>query len=335
MAPLLAALALGVIAGVVLQRGDFCLHGALREACSSRRGPRLRAWMLAMGLLMALGAVASPADLVPRAVPAPAIAVFTGGVLFGVGMVLARACALTIWSRLGTGSVGSLAAAAAFTATVVVAAPRGPLVALLRGGDALALPARASVPAPIVLLGALIGVTVLFVRSPLSPEPRRWPWPLTGLAVAGVVVAAVVLGGGGEGLSALRGARGLVTGAVGTGAQVDGMAAILAGIPMGSWLSARTAGPLSWRVPGAGELTRRVLGGMLMGVGAVAAGGCGAAHALGGAALLAPAALLALAGIAVGGATAVCMAGRHPAVEVRRVRAARHHAALKLPLLPR
>ncbi|MBI3636770.1 MAG: YeeE/YedE family protein [Candidatus Rokubacteria bacterium] len=317
------SLLFGCLLGFVLQRGDFCLHGAMREVCEARPGPRLRAWALAVGLLAALASLATLTGVaVPPTPPMAIRAVFAGGLLFGVGMVLARACALSMWARVGTGSAGCAAAIAAFAVTVI-GASRSPWIAALAAGDdaALAVPARSGTSLAVIVVVAVTLVVLLFVASPLTPEPRRWPWPLTGVAITALVAAGAALrGSAAEGVSALQGVRGLADTAMSTGEPIGSMGVILVGIPIGSWLSARSGGPLAWRVPTPLELARRTVGGALMGIGAVLAAGCNAAHALGGVAFLSPVALVALAGMLAGSAVALRLAGARRGVELRRVR---------------
>ena len=111
-----------------------------------------------------------------------------------------------------------------------------------------------------------------------------WPWPVTGLALGGVGLLAWVSGsaaGWGWGLSITGPSRSLaeitllgMPGAAGWGT------ALIVGIPLGAWLSARARGPVRWRAPGRGELGRRFAGGVLMGVGGTLAAGCNVGNAL-------------------------------------------------------
>lgn len=88
---ILSGLVVGLLLGVVLHRGDFCMHSALRELLGGRPGPNLRAYLVALALqLLAVNALASLRWL---AVPLPPVAVVgavLGGVVFGMGMVLAK-----------------------------------------------------------------------------------------------------------------------------------------------------------------------------------------------------------------------------------------------------
>lgn len=84
-------LLIGLALGVVLHRGDFCMHSALREVLGRQPGPSLRAYLVALGVQ--LGVVNALAGLQLLQVPIPpvaAVAAALGGLVFGVGMVLGK-----------------------------------------------------------------------------------------------------------------------------------------------------------------------------------------------------------------------------------------------------
>jgi len=84
-------LPVGLLLGIVVHRGDFCMHSALREVVAGRPGRQLRAYLTALALqlgavnlLVALGAFALA---LPPVTPAAAV---IGGAVFGIGMVMAK-----------------------------------------------------------------------------------------------------------------------------------------------------------------------------------------------------------------------------------------------------
>lgn len=85
--------------------------------------------------------------------------------------------------------------------------------------------------------------------------------------------------------------------------------ALIVGIPIGTWLSARACGPVRRRAPGRGELGRRFAGGLLMGVGGRLAAGCNIGNALTGLSVLAVNSLIATAAIVGGAAVAIVWPG--------------------------
>ncbi|MBI4526641.1 MAG: YeeE/YedE family protein [Deltaproteobacteria bacterium] len=162
---------------------------------------------------------------------------------------------------------------------------------------ALSLPDATSLPK---LLGAgpmwlvvgtafLIGLLLWFLPKP-SPEPETWPWVQTGLILGALGTFVWVAGapfGWHWGLSMTGPSRTLL------GLLVDQAsypmtwgAYMLLGVPLGSWLSARSKGTARWQVPEAPELARRFCGGLLMGFGGTVAGGCNIGNALTGLSVL-------------------------------------------------
>lgn len=109
-----ASLGLGLVAGFVMHRSDFCLAGAFRDVFLFRSTFMLRmlglavlASMLAFEAARWLGLLSAyPFPLLGE----PSLLTFLGGALFGVGMVLAGGCVVGTLYRIGAGSVLSLVA---------------------------------------------------------------------------------------------------------------------------------------------------------------------------------------------------------------------------------
>jgi hypothetical protein len=109
---------LGLAVGVVLQRGRVCFAGAFRDLYLMRNGAMMRAVLVAL-------AVATPAFALiqARAVPNPSFGALppgahvlplglhlvVGGLLFGVGMVVAGGCVSGTLYRIGEGYLASWA----------------------------------------------------------------------------------------------------------------------------------------------------------------------------------------------------------------------------------
>lgn len=77
--------------GFVLNRSDFCMHSAFREALAGQPGPSVRAYLLALGVQLLV--VNSLAGWGVVSVPIPQLelaAAGLGGLVFGAGMVLGK-----------------------------------------------------------------------------------------------------------------------------------------------------------------------------------------------------------------------------------------------------
>jgi len=156
----------------------------------------------------------------------------------------------------------------------------------------------------------LVGVIALGLRGRVrARRPEAWPWPVTGLALGSVGLLAWVSGsiaGWGWGLSITGPSRSLIESTVlGMPGAAGWGTALVVGIPLGTWLSARARGPVTWRAPGWAEVGRRFAGGGLMGVGGTLAAGCNIGNALTGLSVLAMNSLIATAAIVGGAAAAI------------------------------
>src|SRR4051812_5632930 len=110
--------ALGLGLGFVLQRGRLCFAGAFRDLYLMRNGTMMRAIIVGLALLApvfaliearavpepSFGAVAAGAHVVPLG-----LNLAVGGILFGIGMVIAGGCVSGTLYRIGEGYVASWA----------------------------------------------------------------------------------------------------------------------------------------------------------------------------------------------------------------------------------
>lgn len=109
-----ASLALGLAAGAVMHRSDYCLAGMFRDLFVFRRAGGLRTLLLLVVATMILFEAARLFGLLPNypfpLYYAPSAANLVGGLLFGVGMVLAGGCVVGTLYRMGAGSLISAVA---------------------------------------------------------------------------------------------------------------------------------------------------------------------------------------------------------------------------------
>ena len=110
--------ALGLGLGLVLQRGRLCFAGAFRDLFLMRNGTMMRAILVGLAIMApvfaliearavsepSFGAIAAGAHVVPLG-----LNLAVGGLLFGVGMVVAGGCVSGTLYRIGEGYVASWA----------------------------------------------------------------------------------------------------------------------------------------------------------------------------------------------------------------------------------
>ncbi len=84
-------LLLGLPLGVVIERADFCMHTAFRQALRGEGSASFRAYLLALGLQMVLVHLLAAARLLELPFAELTwLAAGLGGAIFGGGMVLAK-----------------------------------------------------------------------------------------------------------------------------------------------------------------------------------------------------------------------------------------------------
>lgn len=115
-APAAAILGLitGLIFGVSAQRSRFCLRAAAVEFARGQMGDKVAVWLLTFSTAVVwvqgatLLGLMHPADARMMAVPGSWSGAIIGGLLFGVGMVLARGCSGRLLVLASTGNLRSL-----------------------------------------------------------------------------------------------------------------------------------------------------------------------------------------------------------------------------------
>jgi uncharacterized membrane protein YedE/YeeE len=309
------ALAAGLLFGYAAQRGGFCLMRALSNLVLMGDTSVMRAYALALAVaVVAVQALQASGVVEPLPVrPLQWLANLAGGLLFGIGMVLGGGCAGSSWYRLGEGALGAWVVLLGFALGASATA-----VGLLR-------PLRQALQQPEILvdegpptLAALVGlspwivVAVLAVAGALTllrgqdeGEHGKWRWPVTGL-VMGLVITL------GWYLSDLGGSPAGITFAANTGEILSypmvgypnrlrwGMV-MVAGVAGGSFLAAWRHGQFGWKaVPGFTGV-KLFAGGLVMGIGALVAGGCNVTQGLTNAATLSAGSFLAFGAMLAGG----------------------------------
>ncbi len=311
-----SGLLLGALLGFVLQRGRFCVTGALREVWTSGRTRWLTAFLIAIAvssvgffILRDLGVVHDSGE------PLTPLATVIGGLIFGVGIVLAGGCATGTYYRAGEGLIGSWLALIAY-AISAAAMKRGILQPLDQGlrevndtGLTTAYALLGITPwLLVVVLVAGVGwlawrhiqadrglkvATLPPQRSGLAYWLFEKPWHpfVTAVLVGLIAIAAYPLSyatGRDSGLGITTPSANLAYGIVAgdTKALANWGTLLVVGIIIGSYIAAKASGEFRLRVPDAATLVKSLVGGLAMGIGASLAGGCTIGNALVGSAEL-------------------------------------------------
>ncbi len=333
-----AAFALGIGFGGIARWSAFCVRGAVEDVLTKPDAPRLRGYLLALVVALvgtqALAAcgIVDIGKSIYLTGALPLGGALLGGLMFGVGMVLAGGCGGRLLVLAAGGNLRSLIVlmvmglAAYATLRGILAIPRQSLAA-----------ATGIEPKALGLADQGLG-TLLAARTGLSNDSARWLavvlLVVPALAfvarrrvaarhlVGGALIGAFVVAGfavtgwlGNDEFQPLPVESLTVTGPVAqtivyaltyTGSTLDFGIAVTLGIPLGAFLVAALRGEL--RLQGfenANQTARYLLGGVLMGVGGVLSMGCTIGQGLTGVATLSMGSFAAILAIFSGAAPAL------------------------------
>lgn len=314
------AITAGLLFGYCAQRGGFCLTRALSNLVLMRDTSILRAYVLALAVaivgthLLTLGLV----EEIPVR-PFHWLGNLVGGFVFGVGMILSGGCSGSSWYRVGEGALGAWIVLLGFAmgATAANVGILRPARETLQQYEYLILDQPPTLyhllgvgPWPVIAVIVLAAV-VWLVRGDTEPEHGKWRWPITGSVMGAIIVV-------GWYLSSYAGAPTGITFAANTGHlltyplvgfpnRVTWSMVLLLGVVLGAALAAWRAREFAWKpVPGFTGV-KLFLGGLVMGIGALIAGGCNITQGLTNSATLALGSLTAFAAMFAGGWAALWM----------------------------
>ncbi|WP_297450807.1 YeeE/YedE thiosulfate transporter family protein [uncultured Corynebacterium sp.] len=330
---LITGLALGAVLGFVMQRGRFCVTGFLRDIFTQRSWRGFVALLIVISVhAIGLAALTSAGVITPEYKELAPLAVIVGGIIFGLGIVLAGGCASGTWYRSGEGLIGSwialvfYALSAAAMKTGFLGGLQNSLKDRTVGLTSIHASLGISIWPLVIALSALTAfLAVRYLREefsgprPVALAPRKSglahilaekPWHV--YATAAIVGALGVLAwplsaatGRNDGLGITTPSSNLANYVVtGDTERFDWGVLLVLGILVGSFIAAKASGEFRLRVPDATQGARSVVGGIFMGVGAAWAGGCTVGNGMVQTSLFSYQGWLALASIAAGVAIA-------------------------------
>ncbi|MFW8592569.1 YeeE/YedE family protein [Cribrihabitans neustonicus] len=319
-ASVLFALGIGILFGALAQVTRFCFRRALAGE-DRRQAAGVWAMALAAAVIGTQAAVAAGwigfADHRLLAADLPVLAIATGGLMFGGGMILTRGCASRLFVLAGSGNLRALLVVTVFAITAH-ATLKGVLAPVRTTLGSFTLPAGeyaslAALPGGPAAWSALIAVTAALAALRSGNRGSI----LGAAALIGLLVPAAWAGTGFllfddfdpiamESLSFTAPAAETLFFAVASSSIPAGFGTgLVGGVMLGALAAALLNGGFRWQSFESPRQTGRYLAGAaLMGVGGVLAGGCTVGAGLAGIPTLSLAALLALGFIALGGVAA-------------------------------
>ncbi len=323
---LVGGVVLGVVFGYVLQRTRFCMAGAVSNAVLFSDFSMLKTYIVAVATaafgtqLLEIGGWISLGNSPYLHTQVAWLAAMVGGLIFGFGTMLAGGCAGRLVMRTAEGDLGSLLVVAVIglTGASALFGWLQPIYLAILDSATLSLASESSSLSDVLgvarwlpLVAAPVLGAVLLLFTPRGTQRKVIAW--TGLALGGLVVAGWFVSGylsqdfasshqttsvtyAGPIVSSFMV---LTSGSVLSDTACFGLA-ILAGTVIGSAISAFASGRIRWTLPSRSRIPSLIAGGVLMGLGAMLAGGCNIGQGLTGMSTLSIKSLLAVSGFFVG-----------------------------------
>jgi uncharacterized membrane protein YedE/YeeE len=322
----LAGLLVGLVFGVAAQRSRFCLRAAVVEFSGRQLGPRTSVWLLCFSTALLWTQAAALLGVVDLSAsrwlgqPTSLSGAVIGGLVFGAGMVLARGCPGRLLVLGATGNLRAILSGLVFavTAQVTLRGLLSPARQQLAGlsvtdGPAPSLAALGGLPDWTGLaLGGLFTLTALYIARANRVGARvLWFGSGVGFAAALAWFLTYQLGQltfqptSVESLSFSGPSADMLMFVLLPDGGLDFDIGLVPGVFLGAFLAALAARELAWQGwEGARAMQRYLSGAVLMGFGAMLAGGCSIGAGVSGASALALTAWAALAAMWVGGTLA-------------------------------
>lgn len=294
----LGGLIVGMLFGAFAQQSKFCLRAATVEFARGRIGPKVALWFLVFSFavfgtqLLDYYGLVTTSEARQIASPQSLSGAALGGLMFGVGMVLARGCASRLLVLSATGNLRALLSGLVF-AVVAQASLRGflsPLREMIAGqyttanigsNDMLSLSGLGTQAAIGVAMMAAMGAVLFALYRRIGTWttlaallvgltiPLAWWFTGTmgGLAFEPVQLEALTFTG--------PSADALMLFLSPPGSIMDFDVGLVPGVFVGSFLAAALTGQLKLEGFEGGQSMKRYLAGAaLMGFGGMLAGGC-------------------------------------------------------------
>jgi uncharacterized membrane protein YedE/YeeE len=316
---------IGLVFGFFAQRSKFCARAAVIECCDGTWGSRLAVWLLGFAVaILAVQAIVLVGFLKPEnsrhlGSPGSISGAVVGGLMFGVGMIMTRGCASRLLILSANGNLRALLSGLVFAVTVQASisgllAPARQWVTslwMVEGG-----PDRNLLNFTSAWMGVVVGMGIAALalwRLRVSDETNTNTWNWAGAFVG----LAIALGWGATQLVAsvsfepiavqslsfsAPSAEWLMrTLSTATAPNFGFDAGLLPGVFIGSLLASVLFGEFKFEgFQTENKLGHYLTGAVLMGFGAVMAGGCTVGSGMSGGAIFSNTAWLTLVSIIMG-----------------------------------
>lgn len=333
----MAGLGVGLLFGALAQRSKFCFRAAVIDTARGEFGPRLAIWLIAFAAAIAVtqgliaGGWLNVAEARQIAGQGSISGALVGGLMFGVGMIMARGCASRLLVLSATGNLRALISGLILT-LVAQASLRGALSPAREAiGDWWVIPGGESRDVLAALggdatAGTMIGVALLAAGLWLARRNSVGMWSRIGAFGVGVMIASAWLA---TFVIAQHSFEPVAIKSISfTGPSADTLmglinapsiplgfdVGLIPGVFAGSFIAAMLAREFKLEgYHGGSSMARYITGATLMGFGSMLAGGCAVGAAVTGVSVFAITGFIALASMWLGAAVTDRLLDQQPA----------------------
>ncbi len=292
------ALIIGFVYGYISVKGQFCMNSGFSNVVRKKDTTKLKSFLLAIliqiavvPLFFTLIYLYAPDNSYIDKIQLPPLFLVgnvVGGFLFGIFMYYAGSCAAGIFYKLGEKKTDTIFAVVGFVSGVYLM-EKGFLQGIRQAAQSTVLfdqqpiwKLTSSVTTVIILVVgiSLISIGLIYVllrQEDKQPGGAKWGWKKTGLGIGvlGIVAWVSAL------LSDLTYGMSIIPGAIDmAGLTISWGLLFVLGIPLGAFWSFRKNTTTHFSIPKPVIISKRLFGGLGLGISASMAAGCTVGHGL-------------------------------------------------------
>jgi uncharacterized membrane protein YedE/YeeE len=308
---IVSGLVIGGLIGFILQRGRFCMNTAFRDTIFIKDLTMFRAYLIALIVMIVGSNILNDMGIIHlKAQTFYPMANIIGGYIFGLGIVMAGGCGSGIIYRMGEGQLASWVAVLGFflgigMTTQGVLKPVNQLFRSVKIGPPGMTLFGLFGDSPAIKWVVIAVLCIAFFLFTLRSKPfslrkqKGFYWSVTAvlMGIMGIITFWASEHWGSPGFA--RGLNfttptgefffSLLTGDAKSTFfpmydlgpfKVTWAEFYIVGVPIGAAISAKILNEFTWKIAPAGEMLTVLAGSMMMGFGAVCAGGCNVGQAL-------------------------------------------------------
>lgn len=292
------ALLIGFVYGYISVKGQFCMNSGFANVVRQKDTTKLKSFLLAIliqiavvPLVFTLIYLYGPENNIIQRIQLPPlflVGTALGGFLFGVFMYFAGSCAAGIFYKLGEKKADAIFAILGFVGGVYLM-EKGFLQSLKQATQSIVLFNQQPIwrfnlsKLTLVLIAAAISVVAIGLLFALTKQPDKkpgeasWGWQKTGLGIGLLGIIAwfsALLADLSYGMSIIPGAIDMA------GLTLSWGLLFVLGIPLGAFWSFRKNTTAHFSIPKPVIISKRIFGGLGLGITASMAAGCTVGHGL-------------------------------------------------------